>query len=205
MNIIYRDNDIILIFKEAGLAVQSRNVMHKDAESLLLSELMQNGGTGKKPELHVINRLDQPVEGLVLFALNKKAAAALTKQLTDGNIEKIYRAQIAGTIPADEGTLTDYLQKDGRSNTSRIVSKGTPNAKKATLSYKKVSDDEIEIKLLTGRHHQIRVQLAHAGMPIRGDRKYGKSDPDYRGRLMLTACRLTFIHPSTGKKMDFCL
>lgn len=203
MEILYRDKDILVVRKEAGLAVQSRNSLSKDLESMLLASLMTEDASGNRPDLHVINRLDQPVEGLVLFALSKKAAANLTRQLTEGKIEKIYRAEITGTIPKDEDTLTDYLVKDGRTNTSRVVSAKTPNAKRAVLSYKKMSDTTLEIQLMTGRHHQIRVQLANAGMPIRGDRKYGTPDPAYRGRLMLTACRLAFAHPRTGRRMEF--
>ena len=143
------------------------------------------------------------MEGLVLFAKNKKAAAGLTRQLTEGKIDKIYRAEVTGMIPEEEDILTDYLLKDGRTNTSRVVAQGTPKSKQAVLSYKRLSDSELEIRLMTGRHHQIRVQLAHAGMPIRGDRKYGKPDPEYRGRLMLTACRLAFTHPGTGRRVEF--
>ena len=172
---------------------------------MLLADFIKKNKGQQKPELHVINRLDQPVEGLVLFAKNKKAAAGLTRQLTEGKIEKIYRAEITGQIPKDEDILTDYLLKDGRTNTSRVVAQGTPKSKQAVLSYKKLSDSDLEIRLMTGRHHQIRVQLSNAGMPIKGDRKYGRPDPDYHGRLMLTACRLSFIHPGTGKLMELSI
>ena len=136
---------------------------------------------------------------------NKKAAAGLTRQLTEGKIDKIYRAEVTGMIPKEEDILTDYLLKDGRTNTSRVVAQGTPKSKQAVLSYKRLSDSELEIRLMTGRHHQIRVQLSNAGMPIKGDRKYGRPDPDYHGRLMLTACRLSFIHPGTGKLMELSI
>lgn len=203
MEILYQDNDILIVWKPAGLAVQSKNPLEADLESLLLTRLSQENAAGAKPELHIINRLDQPVEGLVLFALNKKAAAALTRQLTEGKIEKIYRTKVAGPIPKDEDTLVDYLLKDARTNTSRVVAPGTPKAKRSVLSYKKLSENELEITLVTGRHHQIRVQLAHAGMPILGDRKYGCQNPEYKDRLMLTAAKISFIHPRTGRRMEF--
>ena len=205
MKKIYEDKDILVVYKEAGLAVQSRNALTKDLENMLLTDLMKKSKDGRKPELHVINRLDQPVEGLVLFDKNKKSAAGLTRQLTEGKIEKIYRAEVTGQIPKEEDILTDYLLKDGRTNTSRVVARGTPKSKQAVLSYKKLSDSELEIRLMTGRHHQIRVQLSNAGMPIKGDRKYGRPDTDYHGRLMLTACRLAFIHPGTGKHMELSI
>ena len=205
MKIIYEDNDIIVVHKEAGFPVQSRSPLVQDLESMLLTDLMKNSKDRRKPELHVINRLDQPVEGLVLFAKNKKTAAGLTRQLTEGKIEKIYRAEVTGQIPKEEDILTDYLLKDGRTNMSKVVAQGTPGSKQAVLSYKKLSDSELEIRLMTGRHHQIRVQLSNAGIPIKGDRKYGRPDPDYHGRLMLTACRLAFIHPVTGKHMELSI
>lgn len=204
MKILYKDKDIMIVHKEAGLAVQSRNATQKDLESILLTALKQEDPSPNS-ELHIINRLDQPVEGLVLFALNKKAAADLTRQLKSGTIEKNYQAVVQGAIPKEEDTLTDYLIRDGHSNRSRIVPERTPGAKRAVLSYKKLSDHELLISLMTGRHHQIRVQLAGAGMPILGDRKYGRPDPAYCGRLMLTACRLVFRHPETGKRMEFTI
>ena len=205
MKIIYEDNDIIVVHKEAGFPVQSRSPLVQDLESMLLTDLMKNSKDRRKPELHVMNRLDQPVEGLVLFAKNKKTAAGVTRQLTEGKIEKIYRAEVTGQIPKEEDILTDYLLKDGRTNMSKVVAQGTPGSKQAVLSYKKLSDSELEIRLMTGRHHQIRVQLSNAGIPIKGDRKYGRPDPDYHGRLMLTACRLAFIHPVTGKHMELSI
>ena len=204
MRILYKDKDIMVVHKEAGLAVQSRSATQKDLESILLT-LQKQENPSSKAELHIINRLDQPVEGLVLCALNRNAAADLTRQQKSGIIEKNYRATVQGQIPKKEDTLTDYLIRDGRSNMSRIVPEKTPGAKRAVLSYKKLSDHELFIVLKTGRHHQIRVQLAGAGMPILGDRKYGLPDAAYRGRLMLTACRIAFKHPGTGKRMEFTI
>ena len=126
-------------------------------------------------------------------------------------MKKMYRARVCGTIPAKNGELTDYLVKDGRNNMSHAASPGTKGAKKAVLRYRQTAEDELEIDLVTGRHHQIRVQLAHAGMPIAGDVKYGApektggEDNPGRGRIALTASRLSFRHPSTGRIMTFTL
>ena len=206
MNILYEDNEIIVVFKEAGLAVQTRSVGQKDLESMLRCHL---AAAGMPPsELYVVHRIDQPVEGLVLFAKTKEAAADLTRQLTDGRMKKIYRARVEGSIPKDEDTLEDYLVRDA-GNITRVVPKprtplrGRSAPQKAVLHYKKIGDSELLIELFTGRHHQIRVQLANAGMPITGDRKYGKTDPACRGRLMLTAWKLTFVHPKTKKRVTF--
>jgi 23S rRNA pseudouridine1911/1915/1917 synthase len=199
MNILYEDDEIIVVFKEAGLAVQSRSALQMDLESMLLRRLAQ--GDDRRPELHVVHRIDQPVDGIVLFAKNKKAAADLTRQLTDGSMKKIYRAEVAGTIPSESGILEDFLVKDGRRNMSSVVRdpKSNPGAKRAKLSYRKIGENSLEIELFTGRHHQIRVQLAHAGMPIVGDRKYGGPPAE---RLMLTAYRLCFRNPDSRKFME---
>ena len=206
MNILYEDDEIIVVFKEAGLAVQSRSALQLDLESMLLRRLAR--GDGRRPELYVVHRIDQPVEGLVLFAKTKEAAADLTCQLTDGRMKKIYKARVEGHVPKEEDTLEDYLVRDA-GNMTRVVpkpknpSKGRNAPKKAVLRYRKVGDSELLIELFTGRHHQIRAQLANAGMPIIGDRKYGKPDPSYRGRLMLTAWKLVFDHPKTKKRVAF--
>ena len=206
MNILYEDEEIIVVYKEAGLPVQSRSAAQIDLESMLLGRLAS--GDGRRPELYVIHRIDQPVEGLVLFAKTKEAAADLTRQLTDGRMKKIYTARVDGPVPKEEDTLEDYLLRDA-GNVTRIVPKpgksvkGRNAPKKAVLHYQKTGESELRIELFTGRHHQIRVQLAGAGMPIVGDRKYGKQDTSYRGRLMLTAAEITFIHPKTKKVMTF--
>ena len=202
MRILYEDRSLIAVYKEPGLAVQT--VTEKDLESILLTYLAGEKRGSGRPELYVIHRIDQPVDGIVLFAKNKKAAADLTRQLTDGSMKKIYRAEVAGTIPSESGILEDFLVKDGRRNMSSVVQdpKSNPGAKRAKLLYRKIGENSLEIELFTGRHHQIRVQLAHAGMPIVGDRKYGGPPAE---RLMLTAYRLNFINPDNRKFMEIII
>ena len=202
MEIIYEDKAVIVVYKEAGLAVESRRVGEMDLESLLLAELARRSGQEGRPPLYMVHRLDQPVEGLVVFARTKAAAASLSAQVQDGRMSKIYRAVVSGQIPADSGTLTDYLVREKTGNRSRVARPGEPGAKKAVLDYRKLDDQTLEINLHTGRHHQIRVQLSHAGMPIRGDVKYGGPPAE---KLGLTAWSLSFIHPVTGKRMNFCM
>ena len=207
--IVYEDKDIIVIRKPAGLPVQHKSFAVQDLESML-----KNYMDGVCPG--VIHRLDQPVEGLLVFSKNRKAAAALNAGMQAGKIKKEYMvlAECREKNCASSGILTDYLLKDGRTNTSRAVPKGTQGAREARLSYNilpESSDVREEYKLLhvvldTGRHHQIRVQLAHAGMPILGDRKYGHAAEEkniYDGPLCLCAYRLSFDHPKTGNKMQF--
>ena len=162
------------------------------------------------PYLAVIHRLDQPVEGVLVFAKTSGAAGNLSKQIMAGGAGKYYLAVTEGKPEKSEGTLTDYLKKNGRANISQTVPANTPGAKKAILYYKVLDQKEIngkirtflKIKLETGRHHQIRVQLSHAGMPLLGDRKYNPSGE--RGvSLGLCSCGLEFKHPKTGKQMKF--
>ena len=204
MRILYEDRSLIAVYKEPGLAVQTKKVTEKDLESILLTYLAGEQKGDGRPELYVIHRIDQPVDGIVLFAKNKKTAADLTRQLTDGRMKKIYRAEVSGTIQSETGCLEDFLVKDSRRNMSFVVQdpKSNPGAKKAKLSYRKISENTLEIELFTGRHHQIRVQLAHAGMPIVGDRKYGGPPAE---RLMLTAYRLNFINPDNRKIMEIVI
>ena len=223
--ILYEDNDIIVCYKPAGIAVQTAGIAQQDMVSELKNHLA--GGSahnkqaaGKEPYVAVVHRLDQPVSGVLVFAKNKTAAASLSAQVQDGRAEKIYRAMVCGTFEDNkEGVLENIIYKDVKSNTSKVVPPGSKEAglgKKAKLAYKVLQElslegqgySELEIKLYTGRHHQIRVQLFYAGHPILGDTKYGsevsKELSAQIGRgLKLCAYRLTLIHPRTGEKMTF--
>ena len=206
VKIIYEDAWILVAGKPAGLAVQTKKIAEEDLESLLRKKM-------KAPYLAPITRLDQPVEGLVLFAKTKEAAAKLTKQLTEHSMQKIYLAKIYGSFgEGAKGSLKDRLYKDGRSNTSKVVLPGDPDyaeGKDSALNYEEISPGELRIELLTGRHHQIRVQLANAGHPILGDTKYGSEKSREESirlgikRLMLTAKELEFKHPGTGEILHF--
>lgn len=207
--IIYEDKDILVCHKPAGIAVQNARVGSMDLESLLKNYVAQKV-PGKMPYLGIIHRLDQPVEGVLVFALNSRAAAELNRQMTSGKIKKIYLAVTEGEVKVQKATLEDWLKKDNRTNSSTVVAVGTTGAKKAVLSYELLETREVqgqrrnllEICLDTGRHHQIRVQMAHAGMPLVGDRKY---NPQQSGQEPLALCsaKLGFQHPVTKKKMEF--
>ncbi|MBO6089213.1 MAG: RluA family pseudouridine synthase [Lachnospiraceae bacterium] len=210
MEIIYKDSDIIVVNKAAGVPVQTKNITQKDLESEIKKMLSAEGK--KDPYLAVINRLDQPVSGLVLFALNKQAATKLSDDLTKGRIDKYYKAEVLGEFEQKEGVLEDMIYKDGKTNMSFRVDEKDPrykDAKKAVLEYKEVSPGSLEIKLITGRHHQIRMQLANAGHPILGDTKYGneasKEEASKRGikELKLKAYKLEINHPRTGERLEY--
>lgn len=195
--ILYEDKSLIVLHKPAGMAVESARVTQPDLVSLLRAYL--------RAEVYPVHRLDQVVEGAVVFAKTKSAAAQLSRQVQDGSMRKIYRARVCGKVPAESGTLSDELIRDKGSNLTRVVPAGTdPRAKKAVLRYRRLSDNEVEIELVTGRFHQIRAQLAHAGMPVEGDVKYGApADTRQRGKIALVASELTFRHPVTGRQMTF--
>lgn len=214
--ILYEDNQILVCVKPAGFPVQTKHTGTMDLEHYLKNHLLHQSvktasGSKKPPYLAIIHRLDQPVRGILVFAKTPAAAQKLNKQMQSDGFTKEYEALICGVLPAASGTLVDYLVKDGASNTSSICAKDTPGAKRAELSYKvldtniKQNLSVVQIHLKTGRHHQIRVQMAGAGVPLWGDNKY---NPDFRSKKIYTpiglcACHLTFTHPENGQTMSY--
>lgn len=210
-SILYEDSCILVCYKCPGVAVQTARVGVMDMESALKNYLAKKAGTGEPPYLAVIHRLDQPVEGVMVFAKSPSAASELNKQLTQGKIQKEYQAVTCGIPGKRKGILENDLVKDGRTNTSKVVSSKVSGSKHAVLEYEVLEEKEgralLKIQLKTGRHHQIRVQMANIGCPLVGDRKYNPEYQEYRGNLELALCssRLSFRHPVTGKKMDFSI
>lgn len=192
LRILQEKSEYLLCYKPAGMPTQTKDIRKKD----LMDELRARF---PKEELSVINRLDQPVEGIVLVARGKKHAATLSAALQSSRCTKEYLCVVEGSPEKTEATLTDYIESDSRTNLSHIVSeacaKNNPNAKKASLTYRVLARGKdtalVQVLLLTGRHHQIRVQMAHAGFPLVGDRKYG---PNATGasKVALCAFRLSF-------------
>ena len=219
--ILYEDKDILVCHKPAGVAVQSARFGMADMESSLKNHLALKT-PGKMPYLGIIHRLDQPVSGILVFAKTPAAAKELNRQLTTSGFGKHYYALVAGTPEPTSADLENFLVKDARTNTSRICQKGTADAKLAKLHYDlvdttffadiasaiPVATSQLKIKLDTGRHHQIRVQLSGMGCPIIGDTKYNPDTPKLTARrtpLCLCAYQLEFSHPVTKKAMTFSL
>ena len=211
MNILYEDKDILVVEKPAGIPVETSRIGSKDMVSLLkIIWRKRVESPAAFPYLGMIHRLDQPVQGVMVFAKIRRATF-LSKEIAQNEMKKTYLAVVEGTAKEEE-SLTDYLLKDGRTNTSKKVPKGTKGAKESRLSYEclKTLEDPalaalplslVRIHLFTGRHHQIRVQMADVGLPLYGDRKY---NPASKGStLALCAFELTFRHPATGKSMTF--
>lgn len=216
--ILYIDEQIVVCKKPQGMPVQNDKTRDLSVENFLKNEIAKKqkkeNKDSKAPELFVVHRLDRPVGGIMVFARSKQAAADLSKQMQDGSFEKYYQVILSGTLPDEAGELEDYLLKDGKTNTSKVVKKGTKGAKLAQLEYDVLDVIETEdgvftyalIHLLTGRHHQIRVQCANAGAGIWGDTKYNKDFQKIKRRFLqigLYATRIEFNHPGTGKHLIF--
>ncbi len=214
----YEDDAIIVIHKPSGIATETARIGQADVVSELKNYLKSKGqGT----YLGTIHRLDQPVEGLLVFAKTQNAAKLLTKQLETGQLKKSYAALVPQLTDdaVREGMLEDYLLKDGRTNLSKIVTADTQGAKSAKLHWKWVRHIDIEenhaslveVEIFTGRHHQIRVQMSHAGMPLLGDSKYGNAaSVELSKRLgirstALLADRLSLIHPVSKENLEFTI
>ena len=227
--ILYEDKDIIVCHKPAGIATQTAKVGSPDMVSEIKGYL---AGQSKAqiPYVGLIHRLDQPVEGILVFAKNKRAAANLSAQVQDFRMEKYYLAVVrlpdSGLSEEDspqseikqedimhEGTLTDYLYQDKSTNTSYVTDEGKPGAKLARLSYQIVGKQTaialLRIHLLTGRHHQIRVQLTNMGYSLLGDYKYADEETKAlsgclgQKQVALCAYELTFLHPASGERLNF--
>ena len=212
--IIYEDEALLVCHKPAGLATQTKRLGQQDMESILKNHVALAGGKagrGVLPYIGIVHRLDQPVEGVMVFAKTPQAAAALSRQVQKHSFGKQYYALVRLTelettgLPKC-GTLEDDILFDPRQNISRILPRGTPGAKRALLDYRMIAQKDgkalLDITLHTGRHHQIRVQLAHRGMPIFGDSKYGKREPGV-GALALCSYHIDFAHPRDGHEMSF--
>lgn len=207
INIIYEDKDILVCKKPAGLPTQTAKITAPD----LVSELKKYLAEKKESYLAVIHRLDQPVEGLLVFAKNKEAAKILSEQLKQNEMNKVYYAVAFNQPPVQEGMLEDYMIKDG--SRAKIVTADTPGAKRAVLHYRLVAMEKgrslYEVRLETGRFHQIRAQMAHAGMPLLGDKKYADaaiqvySEVHGIKNVALCAFKLKLIHPKSQEEMLF--
>lgn len=199
MKVVYEDNHIIIVDKCSGEIVQGDKTGDKPLSETVKEYIKQKYNKPGNVFLGVVHRLDRPVSGLVVFAKTSKALSRLNDMFRTGDVHKTYWAVVKRRDIATEGTLTDWLTRNERQNKSYAHEREVPGAKKAVLKYKvrAVADNYmlIEVTLLTGRHHQIRCQLAHMGCPIKGDLKYGapRSNPD--GSISLLSRRVEFVHP----------
>lgn len=199
MTVVYEDNHIIIVNKTASEIVQGDKTGDKPLSETVKEYLKEKYNKPGNVFIGVTHRLDRPVSGLVVFAKTGKALARLNEMFRTGKVKKTYWAIVKNLPPAEEDTLTHYLVRNEKQNKSYAYDTEKPGSKQAVLHYRLLSRSDryclLEVDLKTGRHHQIRCQLAKIGCPIKGDLKYGfpRSNPD--GSISLHARRVSFEHP----------
>lgn len=206
MQVIYEDNHLVIVNKNCSEIVQGDKTGDKPLSDIVKDYLKKKYNKPGNVFLGVVHRLDRPVSGLVIFARTSKALSRLSEMFRNGDIHKTYWAIVRNKPSQPEGELVNWLTRNEKQNKSYAYDREVPRSKKAVLDYKVIGCSEnytlLEINLKTGRHHQIRCQLAKMGCPIKGDLKYGfpRSNPD--GGISLLSRRVTFIHPVSKKRID---
>jgi 23S rRNA pseudouridine1911/1915/1917 synthase len=206
MEILYEDNHIIIVNKSPREIVQGDKTGDKPLVDMVKDYLKEKYHKPGNVFCGVVHRLDRPTSGIVVFAKTSKALVRLNEMFKKGEVDKTYWAIVKDLPPQDEGTLVHFLIKNQKNNKSVAYDTEKLRSKKAVLHYKLVGRSQryylLEVKLETGRHHQIRCQLAKIGLPIRGDLKYGaqRSNPD--GSISLHARNISFVHPVSKKMID---
>ena len=206
MEVIYDDNHIIVVNKTVSEIVQGDKTGDEPLSESVKRYLKEKYAKPGNVFLGVVHRLDRPVSGLVVFAKTSKALTRLNEMFRNGEVEKTYWAVVRQRPEQEEGELVHYLVRNEKMNKSFAYNKEVRNSKKAVLHYRLLGCSQnyslLEVNLMTGRHHQIRCQLAKIGCPIKGDLKYGfpRSNPD--GGISLHARRVRFIHPVSKKMID---
>lgn len=207
LKILFEDNHIIVVEKPVNIPSQGDKTGDEDMLTIIKSYLKKEYNKPGEAYLGLIHRLDRPTGGVMVFAKTSKAAGRLSEQVRDKQFEKKYICIVDGKLENEKDTYKDYLLKNEKTNTSKVVQAGTKNAKEAILDYEVVKYNEeinlslVKVNLQTGRHHQIRLQFSSRGHSLYGDQKYGT-----RGRgkqLALWAYYLSFYHPVKQEKMEF--
>lgn len=207
LNIIYEDNHIILVEKPVNIPSQGDKTGDIDMLTIVKQYIKEKYNKPGEVYLGLVHRLDRPVGGVMVFAKTSKAASRISEQVRIKEFKKKYLVIVDGKMNNNKGTLENYLLKNEKLNMSKVVCEGTKNAKLAKLDYEVLKYNEetnlslLKINLHTGRHHQIRVQMANSGHSIYGDQKYGT-----RGRgkqICLWAYELSILHPITKERMTF--
>ena len=204
VGIVYEDNHLLVVVKPPNMPTQADASGDPDLHGTMKRYIAEKYEKPGAVYLGLVHRLDRPVGGLVVLARTSKAADRLSRQVRDKTLARQYVAAVRGT-PEPEGELCDWLLKDAATNTVRAVAQGTPGAKDARLRYACVGAADgltlVRVKLFTGRSHQIRVQLSHHGMPIRGDARYGGGKPGQQ--IALWGAHLGLEHPTLKTPMRF--
>lgn len=205
MEVIYEDNHIIIVNKSSSEIVQGDKTGDVPLSEMVKDYLKEKHQKPGNVFLGVVHRLDRPVAGLVVFAKTSKALTRLNEMFRNGQVHKTYWAIVKQLPPSEQGELVHWMVRNEKQNKSYAYDTERPSAKKAILSYRVIAHSDtyhlLEVHLKTGRHHQIRCQLAKMGCPIKGDLKYGsaRSNPD--GSICLLARHIQFIHPVSRQEI----
>jgi len=206
LSVIYEDNHILVVNKAAGLLVQGDQTGDESLVDIAKRYIKDKYQKPGNVFLGLVHRLDRPTTGVIVLARTSKALTRLNQQFKDRLTKKVYRAVVSGS-PEPKARLEHFLRKNSSQNKSFHYPKNTLNTKRAILRYRYVeqlrSYHVLEIELETGRHHQIRVQLAAVGLHIKGDLKYGAKRPNQNGSIHLHAQSLALAHPTTKEEMKF--
>nr|MBP7473464.1 RNA pseudouridine synthase [Prevotella sp.] len=206
MQVVYEDNHIVIVYKKSGEIVQGDKTGDVPLSETVKEYIKEKYNKPGNVFLGVVHRLDRPVSGLVIFARTSKALSRLNDMFRNGDIHKTYWAITKEAPKEEHAVLTNWIVRNEKMNKSFVYDNEVPNSKKAILSYEVLSHSDrytlIEVNLMTGRHHQIRCQLAHIGCPIKGDLKYGakRSNPD--GSISLLSHKIDFVHPISKKEIS---
>lgn len=206
MEVLYEDNHIIIVNKASGEIVQGDKTGDKPLVDILKDWIKEKYAKPGNVFCGVVHRLDRPVSGLVVFAKTSKALSRMNDMFRNGEVKKTYWAITRNTPPKQEDTLTHYITSIERNNKSYASLTPKKDAKEARLSYRHIASSEryhlLEVNLMTGRKHQIRVQLSAIGCTIKGDLKYGDKRSNPNGSISLMARHIEFIHPVSGKQIS---
>ena len=206
MEILYEDNHIIIVNKRSGEIVQGDKTGDEPLSETLKRYIKERDAKPGNVFMGVVHRLDRPVSGVVMFAKTSKALSRLNAMFASGDIHKTYWAITRNEPAQPAATLTHYITTVERNNKSYASLTPRPGAKEARLSYRLIARSErynlLEVNLMTGRKHQIRVQLSAIGCPVKGDLKYGDKRSNPGGSISLHARRIRFIHPVSKEEID---
>ena len=201
LKILYEDNHIIVVIKPYNVPVQADSSNDLDMLTIIKNYIKEKYNKPGNVYLGLVHRLDRPVGGVMVFAKTSKAASRLSEEVRTNKRHKTYLAVVHGVLDKKDGKLINKMSKDEKTHNSYIDEK---NGKEAVLEYKVIKEEDnlslLKINLITGRHHQIRLQLSNINHPIYGDQRYGFQD---KKQIMLYAYKLEFTHPVTKELMTF--